>query len=165
MAMIGASKRFGGRQSVNHALTRTMAACMVLALGLPGLAACGAGQADSSIIQPNGPLLTVGVASDEKGLGFWHEGTYEGLEADVARYVAQKLGYAKKQVVFKQVSPANRLQRLADGEVDMVVAGVPMPDSASYSGTKQIVASDDSAQYAGPYLTTPQSVLVRPRDV
>ena len=40
-----------------------------------------------------------------------------------------------------------------------------MPDSASYSGTKQIVASDDSAQYAGPYLTTPQSVLVRPRDV
>ena len=69
-----------------------MAACMVLALGLPGLAACGAGQADSSIIQPNGPLLTVGVASDEKGLGFWHEGAYEGLEADVARYVAQKLG-------------------------------------------------------------------------
>lgn len=165
MAMIGASKRFGGRQSVNHALTRAMAACMVLTLGLPGLAACGAGQADSSIIQPNGPLLTVGVASDEKGLGFWHEGAYEGLEADVARYVAQKLGYAKKQVVFKQVSPANRLQRLADGEVDMVVAGVPMPDSASYSGTKQIVASDDSAQYAGPYLTTPQSVLVRPRDV
>ena len=101
MAMIGASKRFGGRQSVNHALTRAVAACMVLALGLPGLAACGAGQADSSIIQPNGPLLTVGVASDEKGLGFWHEGAYEGLEADVARYVAQKLGYAKKQVVFR----------------------------------------------------------------
>nr|WP_274608077.1 transporter substrate-binding domain-containing protein [Bifidobacterium pongonis] len=29
---------------------------------------------------------------------------------------------------------------------------------------KEIVASDDAAQYAGPYLSTPQSVLVRPED-
>lgn len=151
-------------QCRRRAARRAIAACMALTVGLPGLAACGAGQADSSVIRPNGPLLTIGVASDEKGLGFWHEGGYEGLETDVARYVAQKLGYARKQIVFKQVSPSNRLQRLADGEVDMVVAGAPMPDDASYSGTRQIVASDGSAQYAGPYLTTSQSVLVRSQD-
>lgn len=160
MKIIDAVKRRHGRMSIRRAVS----ACAALALGLPCVAACGAGQADSSVLQPNGPIITVGVASDEKGLGFWHEGSYEGFEVDVARYVAGKLGYASKQIVFRQVSPANRLQRLADGEVDMVVAGVPMPEDAAYSAGKPIVASDDAAQFAGPYLTTTQSVLVRGQD-
>lgn len=160
MKIIDAVKCRRGRALVRRAVS----VCAALALGLPCVAACGAGQADSSVIQPNGPMLTIGVASDEKGLGFWHEGSYEGLEVNVARYVAGKLGYASKQIVFRQVSPANRLQRLADGEVDMVVAGVSMPEDAAYSAGKPIVASDDSAQFAGPYLTTTQSVLVRSQD-
>lgn len=160
MKIIDAVKRRHGRMSIRRAVS----ACAALALGLPCVAACGAGQADSSVLQPNGPIITVGVASDEKGLGFWHEGSYEGFEVDVARYVAGKLGYASKQIVFRQVSPANRLQRLADGEVDMVVDGVPMPEDAAYSAGNPIVASDDAAQFAGPYLTTTQSVLVRGQD-
>lgn len=159
-------------------VARAAGACLAAALMLPGAAACGAGQVDSSIIQPNGPILTIGISADVPGLGFWHEGAYEGFEVNVARYVAGKLGYARKQIVFKQVMPADRAARLADGGVDMVVEAMPMPDESTDSGQsgkadgtgetdgtgKAIVAADDAAQYAGPYLSTSQSVLVRPED-
>ncbi|PLS26053.1 transporter substrate-binding domain-containing protein, partial [Bifidobacterium parmae] len=88
--------------------------------------------------------------------------------------VAKRLGYANKQIVFKQVEPANRLELLADGTVDMVVAGMPMPAEAGEGGNgangkddgngAKDVASDDHAAYAGPYLTTRQGLLARPDD-
>ena len=159
---------------------RVAGACLAAALMLPGMAACSAGQAGSSVIQPNGPILSIGISSDVPGLGFWHEGAYEGLEVNIARYVAEKLGYARKQIVFKQVMPTDRAARLADGGVDMIVEALPMPSGSGGSDAgetgqtgqtgksgesgKEIVVSDDAAQYAGPYLSTPQSVLVRPED-
>ena len=129
-------------------MARAAGACLAAALMLPGAAACGAGQVDSSIIQPNGPILTIGISSDVPGLGFWHEGAYEGFEVNVARYVAGKLGYARKQIVFKQVMPADRAARLADGGVDMVVEAMPTPDESTDSG--QSGETDGTGKTDGP---------------
>lgn len=82
------------------------------------------------------------MAADQPGLGYLHGGEYSGFDIDVAKYVAKTLGYAEKQIVFKQLSPAMRASALTDGTVDMVV------DSFSMDGTH-----DGEADVAGPYLT------------
>lgn len=136
---------------------RELACWLLVALLLAVLGGCGTLKVRTVYDQPEGPTIVIGVPADEFGLGLWHEGAYSGFEISVAKYVAGKLGYANKQIVFKRVAPATRMQVLSDGAVDMLVAGVPMPSTASAQG----VASDDRAQYAGPYLTTSQGLLVR----
>lgn len=83
-------------------------------------------------------------------MGAWHDGTYQGFDITIAKYVAAKLGYANKQIVFKQVRPENRRSMLDNGQVDMVVASWPITDESS-----AIV------DFAGPYLTTSVGLLVR----
>lgn len=97
-----------------------------------------------------GPTIAIGVAADQPGLGYLHGGEYSGFDIDVAKYVAKTLGYAEKQIVFKQLSPAMRASALTDGTVDMVV------DSFSMDGTH-----DGEADVAGPYLTVREALLVR----
>ncbi|KFI97336.1 transporter substrate-binding domain-containing protein [Bifidobacterium stellenboschense] len=165
-----ASRRPGARTCV----TRGLAAALT-ALALVATAGCGG--APSTVRQPDGPTIAIGVAADEPGLSRWHDGGYGGFEVEIARYVAKRLGYANKQIVFKQVEPSNRLELLADGTVDMVVAGMPMPagdgnddgdgrDSGGKDGGtgENGVVSDSHATYAGPYLTTRQGLLARPDD-
>ena len=141
-------------------LRRAFASCLVVLLVLAGVSGCGTTKVRAVYDQPEGPTITIGVAADEFGLGFWHEGVYSGFEVSVAKYVAGKLGYANKQIVFKRVTPADRMQRLADGSVDMLVAGVPMPVAADAVG----VSSDAQAEYAGPYFSVSQGLLVRSGD-
>ncbi|MBT1173360.1 transporter substrate-binding domain-containing protein [Bifidobacterium sp. MA2] len=154
---------------VAPAVRRACAAVLVSALTAT---AAGCGGAPETFIQPEGPTIAIGVAADEPGLARWHDGTYAGFEVEIARYVAKKLGYANKQIVFKQVMPSNRLDLLDDGTVDMVVAGMPMPDdadadSSADGGAGTDGTSDDGSDavaYAGPYLTVSQGLLVRPDD-
>lgn len=115
------------------------------------LSACGQVQVTAILSgAPEGPTIAIGVAADEPGLGFWHDGSYEGFDIEVAKYVAAKLGYANKQIVYKQVRPENRQSQLLEGNVDMVVASWPITEKA-----KQSVA------FAGPYLHTGYGLLVR----
>ena len=93
---------------------------------------------------------TAHAFADQPGLGYLHGGEYSGFDIDVAKYVAKTLGYAEKQIVFKQLSPAMRASALTDGTVDMVV------DSFSMDGTH-----DGEADVAGPYLTVREALLVR----
>lgn len=154
-----------------RAAAAVCAAASVLALG-----ACG--EAPATFTQPEGPTIAIGVAADEPGLAQWHDGAYAGFEVEVARYVAAKLGYADKQIVFKQVLPSNRLALLDDGTVDMVVASVPMPgddggsaapddgaEESADAGSSVIpgdsTSHDDAASFAGPYLTVSQGLLAR----
>lgn len=136
---------------VTGRLGRRVGAALLSVAMSAGLVGCG--EAPRTFVQPEGPTIAIGVTADEPGLARWHGGAYEGFEVDVARYIAKKLGYANKQIVFKQVLPSNRLDLLDDGTVDMVVASMPMPQTSS------------SIAYAGPYLQTSQGLLVRPDDV
>ena len=119
----------------------------LLAIGMGG---CGTSVSVVTEGVAQGPTIAVGVAADQPGLGWLHGGKYSGFDIDVAKYVAKVLGYAEKQIVFKQVTPATRSSSLADGTVDMVV------DSFSVDG-----AHDDEASIAGPYLTVREALLVR----
>ena len=97
-----------------------------------------------------GPTIAIGVAADQPGLGFLHGGEYSGLDISVAQYVANVLGFAQKQIVFKQVLPSTRVASLEDGTVDMVVDAFAADD-----------VQDGEVELAGPYLTVHAALLVR----
>lgn len=131
-----------------------LAAGMIAVLGFGALlSGCGQIQVTTVSGSPEGPTLAIGVAADEPAVSAWHDGTYEGFDVRVAKYVAAKLGYANKQIVFKQVRPENRASMLNNGQVDMVVASWAITDS-----------SRTEADFAGPYLRTGMGLLVRADD-
>ncbi|MCH9277019.1 transporter substrate-binding domain-containing protein, partial [Bifidobacterium amazonense] len=127
-------------------LTSPLAGCGVAADGSAGTIAAASGQ-------PLGPTITIGVAADLPGLGYWHDGSYSGFDVDVARYVAKSLGYGSKQIVFIRVGPADRAAALDDGRADIVVAGYAITDDAARHVT-----------FAGPYLEARPAVLVHDDD-
>ncbi|KAB7791006.1 ABC transporter substrate-binding protein [Bifidobacterium leontopitheci] len=118
-------------------------------------AACGqpqpAGGENAISGTPEGPTIAIGVSADQPGIGAWRNGTYTGFEIDVARYVANELGYANKQIVFKQVTSTTRVAMLNDGKVDFVV-GYAIADAG-----RQVTMT-------GPYLTARRDLLVRDDD-
>lgn len=65
-------------------------------------------------------VILVGVKNDYPLFGqIAGDGSLEGFEVDLARDIAQRLGVRAQLVV---VTSANRLQRLEDGTVDLVIA-------------------------------------------
>ena len=129
---------------------RYVAAAACAALLAAGAGACGTSVSVVTEGAAQGPTIAIGVAADQPGLGYLHGGEYSGFDIDVAKYVAKTLGYAEKQIVFNQLSPAMRASALTDGTVDMVV------DSFSMDGTH-----DGEADVAGPYLTVREALLIR----
>lgn len=123
---------------------------MMLAMPLGG---CGQIQVTTVSGSPEGPTIAIGMAADEPAVGMWHDGTYEGFDVTIAKYVAARLGYANKQIVFKQVRPETRQSMLDNGQVDMVVASWPITDQ-----------SRTLVDFAGPYLTANVGLLVRASD-
>ncbi|WEV71771.1 transporter substrate-binding domain-containing protein [Bifidobacterium sp. ESL0790] len=116
-------------------------------------AGCGA-EAPESANVPQGPTIAIAVPSDEPGLGLLHEGRYSGFDIDVARYVAKKLGYANKQIVFKPVAPGQRASILKDGKADMLVAALPA--GMGVSGQ----SGDDGIGVSKPYLGVSRGLMV-----
>ncbi|SNR41673.1 transporter substrate-binding domain-containing protein [Actinomadura mexicana] len=91
--------------------------------------------------------LTAGVRPDLPGIGFRRpDGTFEGLDVDVSRYLAAQMG---KKVRFVPALARDRERLLRDGDVDMVLTFWLEPE------WKQRLA------FAGPYLLSYQDILVR----
>ncbi|MFG3490497.1 bifunctional serine/threonine-protein kinase/glutamate ABC transporter substrate-binding protein [Streptomyces sp. NPDC047972] len=98
----------------------------------------------------NGGPITVGIKFDQPGLGFKNtDGTYAGLDVDVATYVARALGHDPADIVWKEAVSATRESLLTGGEVDLVVA--------TYTITS---ARDQKVDFVGPYFTAHQDVLL-----
>ncbi|MFI0448464.1 transporter substrate-binding domain-containing protein [Actinomadura sp. 6N118] len=125
---------------------RVLAVALLLG-GLMG-AGCGASE-DASILDERS--WAVGVRPDLPGLGLKRaDGTFEGFDVDVARYVATKLG---RNVRFVEALAADRIPKLVSGEVDLMVAAFSItPDR------KNDVA------FAGPYYVSYQDILTRSDD-
>lgn len=114
-----------------------LAAAMLVAAGLLCLAGCGgqdAGQKEGGSASANANAngtgtLRVGVRADVVGFGYFNEraNNYYGLEIDLARELASRLGYA--DVEFVTVEPDTRKDMLLDGEVDCLVACYSISDS------------------------------------
>ncbi|MGB5150575.1 MAG: glutamate ABC transporter substrate-binding protein [Mycobacterium sp.] len=122
-----------------------LAAAVVLAAALPlTLAACGGGDGDSS-------KVTIGTKIDQPGLGLKNpDGTMSGFDVDVATYVAEQLGYTPEDIEWKESPSGQRETLIENGQVDFI--------AATYSITD---ARKEKVSFAGPYLITGQSLLVR----
>lgn len=120
-----------------------LTAAVALAVALPlSLTACGGGDSDK---------LVIGVKFDQPGLGMKNpDGTMSGFDIDVATYVAEDLGYSPDQIEWKEAPSPQRETLIQNGQVDYIVATYSITDSR-----KEKVA------FAGPYLVTGQSLLVR----
>lgn len=74
-----------------------------------------------SVIQKD--KIIVGMSFDSKPFGFKDsKGQIKGMEADLAREIAERLLGSKNKVVFKNVTSQERIKAAMSGDVDMVIS-------------------------------------------
>lgn len=128
-------------------------AALGLTLGLT-LALSGCGTASGSTSVAGKDTLVVGVATDQPGLDLRkRDGTFEGFDIDVARYIARHMENKPKKVDFKVVQHSQRESSIQTGKVDLVIS--------SYSITPE---RKTKVAFAGPYYVAHQDTLVRAGD-
>ncbi|WP_255953120.1 serine/threonine-protein kinase [Streptomyces odontomachi] len=110
---------------------------------------CGKGITTGGSKDVTGKKITIGVTLDRPGLAMKQpDGDYLGLDVDVATYVAGKLGYARDEIVWKEVSACHRLEALQTDTVDLV------------AGLTQTAARSAQIAFSSPYLTGHQDLLL-----
>ncbi|WP_028049862.1 glutamate ABC transporter substrate-binding protein [Cellulomonas sp. URHD0024] len=97
--------------------------------------------------------VRIGIKFDQPGLGFKDGDEYTGFDVDVARYVANELGYGEDQIEFVQSPSAQRENLLETGQVDMIFATYSITDKR-----KEVVS------FGGPYFVAGQDLLVAADD-
>ncbi|WP_030165564.1 transporter substrate-binding domain-containing protein [Spirillospora albida] len=124
---------------------RLLAVIVLTLILLPLAAACGE-RGSGSLLDED--TLVVGVRPDLPGIGLRRpDGSFEGYDVDVARYVAGRLG---KDVRFVPALAADRIPLLRSGKADAVFAMLSVtPDRKT------------QVAFAGPYHLSFQDVLVR----
>lgn len=120
-------------------------AAVALAVVLPlSATACGGTGSD-------GDKIVIGTKFDQPGLGMKNpDGTMSGFDVDVATYVANELGYSPEQIEWKESPSAQRETLIQNDQVTYIVATYSITDSRR-----------EKVDFAGPYLLTGQSLLVR----
>ena len=126
-------------------ISKRVLGAVVLALTLPLAAiACGGGSG-------GGDTIVIGTKFDQPGLGLKNpDGTMSGFDVDVAKYVAQQLGYSEDKIEWKESPSAQRETLIQNGQVEFIAATYSITDSRK-----------EKISFAGPYLVTGQSLLVR----
>jgi len=138
---------------------RLIAAALTTVMVALGCTACGGGSggnSNASVVDKakNDKKLVIGVKADQPGLGLrTPDGSFKGLDIDVATYVAKALGVDPKNITFKETVSANREAFLEQGQVDMVVATYSITDERK-----------KKVSFAGPYFVAGQDLLVRADD-
>ncbi len=119
-----------------------------LAIALPfALSACGGG-GDSG---GGGDTIVIGTKFDQPGLGLKNpDGTMSGFDVDVATYVANELGFPEDKIEWKEAPSAQRETLIQNDQVKFIAATYSITDSRK-----------EKIDFAGPYLITGQSLLVR----
>lgn len=145
--------------------TTTFRVAAVAAAAALTLAACGddGGDAETTADSPaaaeseestaggggEGDGLTIGIKYDQPGLGIMEGDTPTGMDVDVAKAVAEKLGVSEDQITWKESVSSQRETMLSTGQVDMIVATYSITDSRK-----------EQVQFAGPYFVAGQDLLV-----
>ena len=127
--------------------TTRAAAAVALAISLPLVAtACGGGSGGG-----DSDKIVIGTKFDQPGLGMKNpDGSMSGFDVDVATYVAKELGYSPDQIEWKESPSAQRETLISNDQVEYIVATYSITDSRK-----------EKVDFAGPYLLTGQSLLVR----
>jgi glutamate transport system substrate-binding protein len=135
-------------------LSKRVIGAVALAAALPFAAtACGGGDSGGGGGGGGGgdDTIVIGTKFDQPGLGMKNpDGTMSGFDVDVATYVAGELGYAPDKIEWKESPSAQRENLIENGQVTFI--------AATYSITD---ARKEKVAFAGPYLLTGQSLLVR----
>ena len=119
-------------------------AALILVALLP-FAAAGCSSGDG------GGKLVIGTKFDQPGLGMRNpDGTMSGFDVDVAKYLAKELGYSEDQIEWKESPSAQRETLIQNDQVRYIVATYSITDKRK-----------EKVGFAGPYLLTGQSLLVR----
>ena len=131
------------------------AAAAVAAVAALTLSACGGGDSAEGEAggEGAGEQIRIGIKFDQPGLGFDEGGSYSGFDVDVAKYVANELGFPEDQIEWVEAPSANRENLLTNDQVDMIFATYSITDTR-----KETVA------FAGPYFVAGQDLLVRADD-
>ena len=134
-------------KSMSKRVIGALAAAAVLPLAMT---ACGGGDSGGGGTG-GGDTIVIGTKFDQPGLGQKNpDGTMSGFDVDVAPYVAGELGYTPDKIEWKESPSAQRENLIQNGQVDFI--------AATYSITD---ARKEKVSFAGPYLITGQSLLVR----
>ncbi|GAB2807307.1 glutamate ABC transporter substrate-binding protein [Actinocorallia aurea] len=130
-------------------------ALAAFALGAATLAGCGGGDATDLVTKAKeDKKIKVGIKFDQTALGVKKpDGTVEGFDVDVAKYVAGKLGVPESGIEWVETISANREPYIMQGQVDMVVA--------TYSILPE---RKEKVTFAGPYVIAHQDIMIRGAD-
>jgi glutamate transport system substrate-binding protein len=128
-----------------------MAAASTLALSACGTADVGGGgePTGDDTAAGGGETIRIGIKYDQPGLGLKEGEEFTGFDTDVARYVANELGYSEDQIEWIETISANRETALQNDEVDMIFATYSINDER-----KELI------DFAGPYFVAGQDLLV-----
>lgn len=95
--------------------------------------------------------IVVGISFDSKPFGFKDkDGQIKGLEADLAREIADRLLGSKHKIVFKDITTQERINAAKSGNVDMVISTMTITPQR-----KKLVYFSD------PYFVAGQVICVR----
>lgn len=132
-------------------LSKRVIGVLALAAALPFAATACGGSDSSGGGSGDSDTIVIGTKFDQPGLGMKNpDGTMSGFDVDVATYVAGELGYAPEKIEWKESPSAQRENLIENGQVTFI--------AATYSITD---ARKEKVAFAGPYLLTGQSLLVR----
>lgn len=95
--------------------------------------------------------IIVGISFDSKPFGFKDsDGQIKGMEADLAREIANRILGSKNKVVFKNVAPQDRINAAMSGDVDMVISTMTITPQRK-----------KHVDFSVPYFVTGQVICVR----
>ncbi|WP_298888188.1 transporter substrate-binding domain-containing protein [uncultured Serinicoccus sp.] len=97
----------------------------------------------------DGETVTIGIKFDQPGLGLNEGGDPTGMDVDVAKAVAEELGYTEDQIEWTEAISAQREDLLESDQVDMIFATYSITDERK-----------ERVQFAGPYFVAGQDLLV-----
>jgi glutamate transport system substrate-binding protein len=120
-----------------------------LALGACSSSNDGDAASDESTLGISGDTIKIGIKFDQPGLGLKDGDTYKGFDVDVAKYVANKLGYDDDHIKWVEAISAQRETLIQNGSVDLVFATYSITD-----------ARKEQVSFAGPYFIAGQDFLV-----
>jgi glutamate transport system substrate-binding protein len=133
--------------------TRTTGAIALAATAALALAACSDGGESGSEgggeAEGGDDTVTIGIKFDQPGLGFMEGDTPTGFDVEVAKYVANELGYSEDQIEWTEAPSAQRETLLSTGQVDMIFATYSITDERR-----------EQVSFAGPYFVAGQDLLV-----
>lgn len=124
--------------------SRIAAVAAMAAAAALTLSACGGGDDGAA-----SDKIKIGIKFDQPGVGFKEGSDYKGFDVDVAKYVANELGYSADKIEFISTPSANRETALQNKQVDMIFASYSITDKRK-----------ESVAFAGPYMVAGQDLLV-----